>query len=126
MPEILETGTIREQFDYLEERTRIYNDFRAIREDMFQKIQSNTIDSMSAEKNLVLQLENQLQDQENLVESLREELQGTNDKLDEAIRNRDSFRFFGISILKTLYNTILWTIIAVLGFLTVVVFLSIV
>jgi preprotein translocase subunit SecF len=124
MPEILETGTIREQYDYLEERTRIYENYRAIREDMFQQIQSNSIDSLAAEKNSVRQLQGQLQDQENLVESLQEELQGTNARLDEAIRNRDSFNFLGISILKTLYNTILWAIIAGLGFIAVVVFLS--
>ena len=50
MPEILDTGTIQEQFDYLDERTRIYNNFRAIREDMFQKIRSNTIDSLTTAK----------------------------------------------------------------------------
>ena len=82
------------------------------------------MDSLVAEKNSVKQLQGQLQDQENLIESLQEELLGTNVKLDEAIKNRDSFNFLGIPILKTLYNTILWAIIAGLGFISVVVFLS--
>ena len=38
MPEVMDTGTFRQQLDFVEERTRIYNDFRAIREDIFQKI----------------------------------------------------------------------------------------
>ncbi|MBL7112439.1 MAG: hypothetical protein ISS19_10930 [Bacteroidales bacterium] len=124
MPEALDTGTMQEQFDYLEERTRIYNDFRAIREDMFQKIKSNTIDSLTAEKNNVFQLKDQLQDQSTLIESLQVELQSTNGQLDQAIKNRDRLTFLGMSVHKILYNTIMWTIIAALAFLSGVLFLS--
>jgi hypothetical protein len=124
MPEVLDTGTMQEQFNYLEERTRIYNDFRAIREDMFQKIKSNTIDSLKAEKNNVFQLKDQLQDQGTLIESLQAELQSTNDQLDQAVKNRDRINFLGMPVHKILYNTIMWTIIAALAFLSGVLFLS--
>ena len=124
MPEVLNKGTMQEQFDYLDERTRIYNDFRAIREDMFQKIKSNTIDSLTAEKNNILQLEDQLQYQNTLIESLQVELQNTNGQLDKAIKNRDRFTFLWIPVNKILYNTILWTVIAVLTFFSGVLFLS--
>ena len=124
MPEVLETGTLQEQFDYLEERTRIYNDFRAIREDMFQKIKSNSNDSLSAEKTKVFQLENQLQDKSTLIDSLQAELQNTNAQLDQAIMNRDRLTFIGIPMHKVLYNTIMWLTIAALAFLSGVLFLS--
>ena len=115
---------MQEQFDYLEERTRIYNDFRAIREDMFQKIKSNSNDSLASEKNIIIQLEGQLQDHIALIDSLQVELQSTNVKLDQAIKNRDRLTFLRIPMNKALYNTIVWIIIAALTFLTVVLFLS--
>ena len=71
MPEVLVQGTIKEQFDYLDGRTGIYNDFRAIREDMFQKIRSNTMDSLNAEKNNILELEDQILDHNMLIDSLK-------------------------------------------------------
>ena len=48
LPEILTTGTVTEQVDYLNERTRIYDNFRAIREDMFQAVTQNALDTLAA------------------------------------------------------------------------------
>ena len=124
MPEVLDTGTIQEQLDYLEERTRIYNDFRAIREDMFQRIKTNANDSLTAEKNNVLQLQNQIRDQSNTIESLQADLQNTSEQLDLAVKNKNRLSFIGIPVHKVIYNTIMWAVIAVLGFLVGILFLS--
>ncbi len=124
MPEVLDTGTLEEQLDYLDERTRIYNNFRAIREDMFQKIKTNSLDSLDGSKITISELEGQLREQIILVESLREELQNTNNQLDEAIKNRDRLSFLGIPLHKALYNTIVWAVIAGLAFITAILFLS--
>ena len=37
-PAILDTASLESQLTYIQERTRIYNDFRAIREDIFLKM----------------------------------------------------------------------------------------
>ena len=124
MPEVLENGTLEEQLEYLDERTRIYNDFRAVREDMFQKIKTNSLDSLGRSKITISELESQLREQGILVESLQAELQNTNNQLDEAIKNRDQLSFVGIPMHKALYNTILWAVIAALAFITVLLFLS--
>jgi hypothetical protein len=124
MPEVLDTGTVREQYEYLQERTRIYNNFRAIREDMFQKIKSNSTDSLAAAKQEIHLLESQLSERDSRISAQQTELQETNAKLEEAIKNRDLLPFLGIPMHKALYNTILWIIIAALVFLCVVLFLT--
>ena len=124
MPEVLDTGTIEQQLNYLEERTRIYSDFRAIREDMFQKIKTNTNDSLITKKNNVLQLEGKILDQGNTIDSLRSALHATNQELELAIKNRNRLAFLGIPMHKVLYNTIMWIAIAALAFLTGILFLS--
>ena len=52
-PDVLVKGTIQEQMNFLEEKTRIYEDYRAIREDMFQGIKKNTIDSLTKAKSRI-------------------------------------------------------------------------
>ncbi len=49
-PEVLDKGTLSDQMKYLEEKTRIYENYRAIREDMFQKIKVNTLDTLISAK----------------------------------------------------------------------------
>jgi hypothetical protein len=124
MPEILEEGTLEEQYEYLHERTRIYNNFRAIREDMFQKIRTNSLDSLAGVKNSVLQLENQLGEANALITSQQSDLEARNIRLDEAIKNRDRLTFLWIPMNKVLYNTIVWIIIGGLAFLSGVLFLT--
>ena len=47
MPDVLLKNTMKEQLNYLEERTKIYENYRAIREDMFQKVKGNISDTLS-------------------------------------------------------------------------------
>lgn len=124
MPEILDTGTMKEQLDYIQGRTRIYNDFRAIREDMFRKIKSNALDSLTAVKNENLQLEDQIRESNARIETLQADLQNMNDRLDEAIKNRDMLTFFWIPMQKTLYHSIMWMLLAGLALLVGILFLA--
>lgn len=124
MPEVYNEATLKEQLDYLQEKTRIYQDFRAIREDMFQKIKRNSLDSLVAAKSDILELENQLRRYGIRIDSLQSELQITNGNLDEAIKNRDRMTFVGIPVNKALYNSIMWIVIIGLLVLTTTLFLT--
>ncbi len=119
MPEILETGTLEEQFGYIEERTQIYNNFRAIREDMFQKLRSNSLDSLAETGNTIAALTAELDTLNNDIDSLGILLDDLRGDLDFAVRNRDSIAFLGIPMHKTGYNLLVWSIIAGLAFLLV-------
>ncbi|MCK4748131.1 MAG: hypothetical protein KAT15_13875, partial [Bacteroidales bacterium] len=50
MPAILDSASLESQLDYLQERTRIYNGFRAVRDDIFLKMHGNALDSLNKEK----------------------------------------------------------------------------
>jgi cell division protein FtsL len=123
MPAILDTATMDSQLEYIQERTRIYNDFRAIREDIFQKTKGNFLDSLNAAKLEIATLNSRLAEISFQIESLNSDLEKTKNDRDEAIRNRDSLSFLGIQLNKTIYNTIMWLIILGLVVVAVVVFL---
>ena len=92
--------------------------------DWVLKILTNSNDSLVAAKNDILQLQGQLQELSDSIGELQADLNNTNDKLDLAIKNRDRFKFVGMPVHKSLYNSIMWIVIAALAFLSVILFLS--
>jgi hypothetical protein len=124
MPEILEKGTLQEQMKYLEEKTRIYENYRAIREDMFQLVMKNTLDSLQKAKNNINELSLQKKNLNSRIDSLNKNLVTTKDQLGEMTRTKDSISIIGIEMNKIAYNSLMWTIIAVLALLLVIGFLA--
>jgi len=109
--EVLDSASIGDQMEYIYEKTRIYNDYRAIREDIFQKLKGNVADTLNAIKLEVARLNSALKEENIQIETLNTELTETKDERDDAIRNKDSFALLGIQMHKTLYSTIMWLII---------------
>lgn len=122
---VLDSALLEAQLDYVHENTRVYNDFRAIRDDIFLKLQRNVKDTLNATRLDVEQLNSKLTERNFQIEKLNTDLARTNNEKDEAIRNRDSLSFIGIQMSKGLYNVIMWFIIlglAALAALMVVLF----
>jgi hypothetical protein len=57
---VLDSASLKEQLDYIHEKTRVYNDYRAIREDVFLKMKRNVMDTLNAIKLEVEQLNSRL------------------------------------------------------------------
>lgn len=122
-PAVLDTTDMETQLDYIQERTRIYNDYRAIREDMFQKFKGNVLDSLNSFKLQIATLNSRLAEREFTIETLNSDLNRANNDREEAYRNRDSLTFLGIQMKKGVYNTIMWCVVLGLAVLSAFVFL---
>lgn len=112
LPEELTRNTIKEQIKYIEEKTRIYENYRAIREDMFQKINKNVLDSLSAGKNKIAGLNNIITSMKQKNDSLKTSLETTKNTLEETTRTKNSIGVFGMNINKSVYNSIMWLVVA--------------
>lgn len=119
MPEVMENGSFEEQTEYMKDRMNIYNGYRAVRDDIFLKMLKNSTDSLNAAKSEINSLEIVLKEKNSDISRLNDTLDSTREELDQAIKNRDSLMFLGISMTKVLYNVILWGII--LGLLSLLV-----
>lgn len=123
MPDELNTAAIREQIEYVEDHTRIYDNFRAIREDIFQKLNKNILDSLTAVKNKVAELKGDTANLISRTDSLNVLLTSTRSQLEEVTATKNKIRVFDMEINKTTYNTIMWILVGglillmVLGFL---------
>jgi hypothetical protein len=124
IPEVLVKGTLQEQMYYLEEKTRIYDDYRAIREDMFQKIKNNSVDSLIKAKSKISGFVRLTGNLNARIDSLNSSLNVTKEEMKEISRTKNSINVIGIKIEKTVYNTIMWMIIAGLAFVLVIGFLT--
>ncbi|MBK9391219.1 MAG: hypothetical protein IPN68_13870 [Bacteroidetes bacterium] len=114
MPEELNSSSIDGQIKYLEEKTRIYENYRAVREDMFQKINRNIRDTISSDKNRINELNNLTSSLKVTYDSLNLILENTTTNLNEMTATKNSISVLGMEVNKTTYNTIMWTIICIL------------
>lgn len=119
---LMDTTSLEEQFEYIYEKTLIYNDYRAIREDVFQKLRGNVRDTVNALKLETARLNSRITENDFQIETLNGELARTRNEKDEAIRNKDSFSLLGIQVNKALYSTIMWLVILGLAVFSVILF----
>ena len=124
MPEVLLKGSIREQLDFIQEKTRIYEDYRAIREDMFRQIKNNALDSLRSARNEITTLKNEMKAGTVEIDSLNNQVGSLKADLDKMTKTKNSISFLGIQTGKGVYNTIMWSIIAILAVLLIIGFLT--
>jgi hypothetical protein len=123
MPDELLRNSLKEQLNYLEGRTKIYDNYRAIREDMFQKIKGNITDSVTKTSLTINMLNGSVAALNHTIDTLKASLETTKTSLEEVTRTKESIRLLGIEVNKAAYNSIMWLIIAVLAALLLLGFL---
>ena len=111
MPDELTTATIDGQIKYVEDHTRIYDNFRAIREDIYQKLNKNILDSIAAEKGNIAELKNLTATLNGRTDSLNQLLASTRTQLDQVTTTKNKISVLGLEINKTAYNTIMWILV---------------
>jgi hypothetical protein len=117
---VLDSATMESQMEYIHTNTRVYNNFRAIRDDIFLQMKANVIDSLNAEKLQVAELNSRLTERNFHIETLNTELGRTKNERDVAIRNKDSLSILGIQMNKPVYNSVMWFVILGLAALAVI------
>jgi hypothetical protein len=124
MPDALINNTVKEQIKYLNEKTLIYEGYRAIREDMFQKLTANFSDTLARATASINKLNTRVSELRQEVDSLKADLEATKSSLETAVTTKNSFRLIGTEVNKTSYNAIMWVTIIILAVMLGIVFLA--
>jgi hypothetical protein len=114
IPEELSKTPVRDQLNYVEAHTRIYENFRAIREDIFQKLKKNVSDTLSYWHQQMAVLKKGTSNLNRTIDSLNSTLNTTKTNLTDITNSKNSIKFLGMEVEKGTYNTIMWSIIIVL------------
>jgi hypothetical protein len=124
IPQILIKGSISEQMNYIETSTRIYENYRAIREDMFQIIKNNSVDSLIKAKNRINGFVLFTDNLNRRIDSLKASLEAAKLEMEMLSTTKNSIHVIGLELNKAIYNSIMWTIVAVMAALLIIGFLT--
>lgn len=119
---VLDSASLENQMDYVHSNTRVYNNFRAIREDVFLKMKKNVVDTLIEEKLRVAELNSRLAERNFQIETLNTDLSRAKNERDEAIKNKNSLSILGIQMNKILYNSVMWFILLGLAVFAIIMF----
>jgi chaperonin cofactor prefoldin len=111
MPDALIKSSLNEQFKYLDEHTKIYEYYRAIREDMFQLTKKNVSDTLSSLNIKIAALNKTARTLNQTIDTLRKDLGSAKAILEETTKSKNSISVIGLEINKSAYNRIMWTIL---------------
>ncbi|HZY25791.1 MAG TPA: hypothetical protein VFE71_08195 [Bacteroidales bacterium] len=111
LPDVFLNNSLNEQLKFLDEHTKIYDNYRAVREDMFQKIKGNVSDTLSSVENKIAGLNKTVYSLNQTIDTLKKNLELTKTNLDEMTRSKNSISVIGIQVNKSTYNNIMWLIV---------------
>ncbi|MBN2164820.1 MAG: tRNA (guanine-N1)-methyltransferase [Marinilabiliaceae bacterium] len=118
----LETGTVKDQFEYVINKSGKYEDYRVIKNGWVFKLRSNTLDSIKKLDNTIDNLDIKSKNQLSTIDSLQQVLNTTNEKLEEAITKKNALSFLGTNMEKSTYQNTTFTIIILLILVSIGVF----
>ena len=111
----LTNGTVQEQFDYITTKSGNYQEYKVVKKESLKKLKINVLDTLNQKNKSLetyrLEIENrnkQISDSREQMIALDEQMQATNNQ-------KDSINFFGSSMKKAAYKSIMWSIVGVLS-----------
>jgi hypothetical protein len=123
IPDDYKKGTIPQQINMVETHTRIYEGFRAIREDLYQLINRNIRDTLAGMQKRINSTGLEISNLKSRIDSLNKNLEATKSSLNEMERTKNSLSVLGLEINKTAYNSVMWTILCIAALLLIIGFL---
>lgn len=107
-------GTIASQFDYINNSSNNYQEYKVVKKTSLEKLENNIVDSLKGMQSKLNNVNTTLSNHNIEVSSLRDSLGQVNQELKTTKAQKESFSFLGILLSKSAYNTFVWCLIGVL------------
>lgn len=114
-------GNLTQQFDYVFQKSNSFQEYKVIKKEYFALLKKNSNDSVNRFKKEVEQLKLQFSAYDENLQSLKDTLATTKSILKEVKNAQNSMNFLGISVAKSSYSMIMWGIVLLLLFLTLII-----
>jgi hypothetical protein len=115
----VDKGSAEDRFNYILKESVTSEDSKIVKGWWLYHLKTFVIDTIKSLNNEIAVMKNTMSASVSNYDSLKNELQQTNEKLTTAISEKNSLSLFGILMNKSAYNSILWSIIGGLAFLFV-------
>lgn len=111
----LNSGTIESQFEYIYRVSNNFQEYEVVKKSNLEKLKSNIIDSLRSMRKEVGDLKLTQSSQMDTIRQINANLAHEIEQKEAAIDLKDSFTFLGMNIQKTVYSSMMWTLVAALG-----------
>jgi len=116
----LNDGTIDDQFEYVIQKSNRYQEYKVVKTNWLFTLKAHTLDSLKALKKDLSDTQAIVDTQANEISGLKTNLTNTQNNLDKTNKEKNSMALFGLNMSKTIYNLLMWSIIAALFVLLLV------
>jgi preprotein translocase subunit SecF len=110
-------NSLDHQFKELIEKSNNYKQYKVIEEKQIHILHENTNKRIEKLNEKIATLKNSVTKKDNRIVTLESKLAALNTELTDVNTEKDSLNFLGIQTSKGVYNTIVWSILAMLTFL---------
>ncbi|MFA5298234.1 MAG: hypothetical protein WC389_08525 [Lutibacter sp.] len=107
----IDSGSVKNQFDYLLDASNNYQDYKVIKATWLLKLKSNVIDSLSVSKIKISDNSDILNSQKQLIDSLQTKLTASETVVSDLKAEKESISLFGIQFEKTVFKTLFFLIV---------------
>jgi len=115
-PLSLDTSPIEDQFQYVYQKSSDFEEYKMVKRWYLTRLKSHVMDSLKEKQDQLIQARSQITLKESMIDSLQTVINTTTSNLNTVIKEKDSFAWLGIPMQKAGYNSMVWSIIAVLTF----------
>lgn len=107
-------NSIEIQFENIYRTSTTYQVYKVISIERYQSLKLNVLDSLKSSEQIISKKESLLRAERSNIEETKTLLNKTQLELDLALKKENSISLFGLQLSKTIYNLLLWAIIALL------------
>ena len=109
-----DTLTLPEQFDKIYRISSSYQEYKVIKKTRYQKLKSDVVDSIQSLRKEVRTKNQSIQVKNDSIRDIKQILEHLDTDLKQTISEKNSISIFGLYILKSTYNIIIWSVIILL------------
>ena len=114
--------TLEDQFTDVMESSNRYKNYKVIKVGLMNDLQKSVIDTVAGLRNTIIENQSTIRSLESRIDSLQLNTQKLSDDLALSKKKENGMEVFGMIVQKGVYQTILWSIIGFLIFLTLIIF----
>ncbi len=116
----LDSGSLKEQFEYLVDKSNDYQDYKVIKKTLLTKMQSHITDSLTQQAEMQVRLQNTIEQQSSEINNLRQKLKTTQDSLTRVNEEKNSMALLGVATEKNTYRFVMWGLVGLLTALVLI------
>lgn len=107
----IDTGSVKNQFEYIIDESNNFQDFKVVRATWLLKLKSNVLDSISASKKKTMDNYGTINSQKLLIDSLNIKLTESENVISGLKNEKESISIFGIQLGKSVFKILVFIIV---------------